>query len=444
MTSSKRRCMHRRGAAPSHRIVVLVVTGLVMLASTNSSMAAGFYLSSIGTPISVGSAGVGNVVNNVGPDAAWANPAGLTGIKRPTILAGATLIAPFAEWDEGVSEAGGTEGSNTGQPAVVPSLAYAQPLTDKWSFGFAFSALQGGGVDYGDAFVGRYAATEVLLQGVGATWSFGWQATDKLALGFGGSLVYTQFEQKIAINQSAVAPGTPDAKAEFKDLDDLGIQPILGLQYQLTDRWLLGLSWRGEFDAELDGNIRLKNLAPVVPIAGRGNLEIDWTNPQWVEAGFQFEVKPDRFLMFSMNWQEWSEFSSNQLSIDASNPAVPPIGVVLDRQFDDTWGVGIAYGVTQGIMGEGEPASGWIFGASYETSPVSDGKRTIDLPFDENIRLSTGYFRHGKGKYNWSVQGQLQIFGDNRVDQTAQGARFSGEFDDFIVAFLSATLRFNN
>ena len=444
MTNFKQCAGPRQSVTPGRRITALAAGGLMLLASVNTAMAAGFYLSSIGTPISVGSAGVGNVVNNVGPDAAWSNPAGLTGIKRPVILAGATVIAPFAEWDEGVSEAGGTEGSNTGQPAVVPSLAYAQPLTDKWSFGFAFSALQGGGVDYGDAFVGRYAATEVLLQGVGATWSFGWQATDKLALGFGGSLVYTQFEQKIAINQSAVAPGTPDAKAEFKDLDDLGIQPILGLQYQLTDRWLLGLSWRGEFDAELDGNIRLKNLAPGVPIAGRGNLEIDWTNPQWVEAGFQFEVKPDRFLMFGMNWQEWSEFSSNKLSIDASNPLAPPIAGVLDRQFDDTWGVGIAYGVTQGIMGAGEPASGWIFGASYETSPVSDGKRTIDLPFDENIRLSTGYFRHGKGKYNWSVQGQLQIFGDNRVDQTAQGARFSGEFDDFIVAFLSATLRFNN
>lgn len=442
MTCSENRCSHRHRGTSGGGIAALIAGGLIALAAANTAKAAGFYLSAIGTPISVGSAGVGNVINNVGPDAAWANPAGLTGIKRPTILTGATLITPFAEWDEGVSEAGGTEGSNTGQPAVVPSVAYAQPLTDKWSFGFAFSALQGGGVDYGDAFVGRYGATEVLLQGVGATWSFGWQATDKLALGFGGSLVYTQFEQKIAINQSAVAPGTPDGKVEFKDLDDLGIQPVLGLQYQLTDRWLLGLSWRGEFDAELEGNIRLKNLA--VPIPGRGNLEIDWDNPQWVEAGFQYEVTPDHFLMFGMNWQEWSEFSSNQLSIDASNPAVPPIPVVLDRQFDDTWGFGIAYGVKQGIMSSGEQVSGWIFGASYETSPVSDGKRTIDLPFDESIRLSTGYFRHGEGKYNWSVQGQLQIFGDSRVDQTIQGARFSGEFDPFIVGYISATLRFDN
>jgi len=51
---------------------------------------------------------------------------------------------------------------------------------------------------------------------------------------------------------------------------------------------------------------------------------------------------------------------------------------------------------------------------------VSDGKRTIDLPFDESVRLSAGFFRSGREGFDWSVQGQLQFFGDSRVDQVAQ------------------------
>jgi long-chain fatty acid transport protein len=415
----------------------------LLLAWTGQSLAAGFYLSSVGTPRSTGTAGVLNVTNNTGPDSAWANPAGLTGIKSPVIVAGTTVIAPFAEWDAGISEAGGVEGTNTGDPALAPALFYAQPLTDKWSFGFGFSALQGGGVDYGDAFVGRYSATEVLLQGVGATWSFGYKATDKLSLGFGGSVVYTQFDQKIAINQGAIVAGAPDAKVEFKDLDDIGIQPIVGLQYAITPNLLFGMSFRDEFDAELEGNIRFKNLAAGVPLPRGGSLEVDWTNPRWLEAGLAWKAGERRFIAIAGNWQEWSEFSDNTLGIDLTGAAVN--SVILDRQFDDTWGIGVSFG-----RQEYDPAladvnsSGWAFGVSYETSPVSDGKRTADLPFDESWRVAAVYFRNRPQTWDWSVSGTLQYVGDARLDQTAQGARFTGEFDPFIVLYLSGTIRFDN
>ena len=90
------------------------------------------------------------------------------------------------------------------------------------------------------------------------------------------------------------------------------------------------------------------------------------------------------------------------------------------------------------------PQSGFLFGVAYESSPVSDGKRTIDLPFDESLTFSAGYFRQRRDTYDWSVGGSLQLFGDNRVDQTAQGFRFSGEFKDFYAVYLTATLRFIN
>lgn len=106
--------------------------------------AAGFYISEVGTRLSLGTAGAGNVTNTFGPDAAWANPAGLVSVESGTMFGGLQLIVPTMKFDMDVAEKGGREGGNAGDPAVVPSFYYSQALTENWHFGFGFCALQGG------------------------------------------------------------------------------------------------------------------------------------------------------------------------------------------------------------------------------------------------------------------------------------------------------------
>ena len=110
----------------------------------------------------------------------------------------------------------------------------------------------GGGVDYGDNFVGRYNAIDVALTGLGATWSLGHQLTDRLSWGIGGTVVQTQYQQTIAVNQGAA----PDGRVAFRDLDDVGLQGVFGLQYEFTERLMFGATYRSEFDAKLEGNVK--------------------------------------------------------------------------------------------------------------------------------------------------------------------------------------------
>jgi long-chain fatty acid transport protein len=68
-------------------------------------------------------------------------------------------------------------------------------------------------------------------------------------------------------------------------------------------------------------------------------------------------------------------------------------------------------------------------GVAYDTSPVDDKDRTIDLPLDEQLKFSFGYAKAGRGNWRHAISASAMWFGDGEVDQIAQGARFKGEFD---------------
>ncbi|UCC14446.1 MAG: outer membrane protein transport protein, partial [Gammaproteobacteria bacterium] len=137
-------------------------------------------------------------------------------------------------------------------------------------------------------------------------------------------------------------------------------------------------------------------------------------------------------LFLSGNWQQWSEFSDNQLIIDTDAGNRP---VTLDRDWDDTWAVAVGFGNV-------DYYEGWSVGVAYESSPADDDVRTIDFPVEENWKFSLAHGRRNESGRGWSLGATLQVFGDAKVDQTSQRVRFAGEFDDFYVLFVGATLVF--
>ncbi len=84
--------------------------------------------------------------------------------------------------------------------------------------------------------------------------------------------------------------------------------------------------------------------------------------------------------MANADWEEWSEFSDNYLFCRGWRTGP---GAALDREWKDTWHAGIAVRVMWVTR-----STTWAF--SYDSSPVSDGKRTIDLPMDAQFKFSAG------------------------------------------------------
>jgi len=412
-----------------------------LLTVTNAAIGAGFYSPSVGTPGSLGTAGVANPTNTRGADASWTNPAGMTGIDQQHILSGFQLIVPSVKFNaESVQNNAvlpgrlgpvrGDNGGNAAEIAPVPSFFYVRPLSDRLRFGFSSTAPLGGGVDYGSDFVGRYAIRDVTLAGVALTPSLAYRVTDRLSIGAGVSVIYTTLDQSIAIRQGAPDPAL-DGRVKFENLDDWGVQGVIGLTYAFSDRLLLGIVYRSEMDTDLEGDVKFEGLRnPQLAALLPSSVKISWTNPQWLEAGLRYRMDGNTQLYINAGWQEWSKFSENELSF--RNDRV----VVSDRNWDDTWQAGI------GAVRVLSPKSVVSVGFSYESSPVKDAYRTLDFPVDEQWKLSAAYGWKHNDALAFSLGATLSFVGDAALEQTAQRVTVRGDYDTNFVAVVGGTLRY--
>ncbi len=413
------------------RLGVFLIT--IFLGLSQNSYGGGFYLPEVGSPGSVGTAGVANVVNNFGTDSALTNPAGMTGLYSDQVLFGNQVLIPWQEFDSSIAEAGGNDGGNAGVLAVVPGFYGVKTLGDKFRLGFSVAGPVGGGFDFRDNFVGRYQAYKSSINGIAFSPSVGYRIGDKLSLGVGVSALYTIFNEEIAVNQ---APA-PDGKVKFDDLDDWSAQGFLGLTFQITHKLMLGALYRSKSDVDVEGKIDFKNIAN--PIENRitsnlNNAKISFDYPQVVRLGFKYEATDNMTLFADFDWEDWSQFSENKLSVDGTGPVT--IVDTIERNWKDTYHVGL------GMLFNLDDDYRLSAGVAYDTSPVDDDDRTIDLPLDEQVKFSLGYATRGESKWGHAISASAMWLGDAKVDQVAQGARFKGEFDTNWIFIIGANLQY--
>ena len=408
-----------------------------MLFASTTAYAGGAYLSELGTPGSVGTAGVSNVTNTLSADAAFTNPAGMTSIDESVGLAGIQLLIPTIRFDSEIATAGGDDGGNAGFVSAIPSAFAVKPLGEDWRFGLGITAPLGGGVDYGENFVGRYQAQKSVLMGLGISPAVAYKVNDKLSLGGGISFVYSKLDLDIAINQPA---GIPDGRVRIDSIDDWGYQGFFGAMFKASDKLTLGAIYKTESDVELSGDIKIEDIQ--IPFINEvtsslNNVEVDFSYPQMFKVGFKYELTDSTLLLMDFDWEEWSAFGATRLGISGdSNLAILQ---TFDRNWKDTWHVGLA--MIHSLKDDFSELVSW--GISYDSSAVSDRDRTADLPVDEQVRLSAAYGKTISEQFDFALGTTFLWLGKGKMDQEAGGERFKGEFSTNNIVFLSATLNYH-
>jgi len=415
---------------PLKRVIIISIIFLLTVAPAFSG---GIYLSEMGSPLSVGTAGVANVTNTIGPDSVYTNPAGMTGIDKDKAIAGFQLLIATNRFDSDVATAGGSDGGNAGSVVAIPSLFAVKVLDDGWRLGLGITAPLGGGVDYGKDFVGRYQAQKSELAVIGISPAVAYQVNDKLSLGGGVSFLYTSMDLHFALNQPG--PLSSDGQVRMDGLDDWGYQGFVGATYKATDRLTLGAVYRSEADVELEGDIEFNDVTvpPINAITSQFNkAKIDFTYPQLVQFGVKYKLTDDTLLMADIDWEDWSAFGDTRLGLSGDSSVLQSF----DRDWDDTWHFGVALAHR---LSENQAVTA---GVGYDSSPVSDSKRTADLPVDEQLRFSAAYGNEFTDQWGIALGGTFVWMGEGKMDQVAQGERFTGDFSTNNLIFLSATLKY--
>lgn len=199
------------------QILWLIGTCLFLFLINTSATAGGLYISEIATPASLGTVGVANVVNNMGVDSAYTNPAGMTGLEKDAILTGFQLALPTLRFDSSLAEAGGSDGGNAGFVSAIPAFYLVKIVSDNFRLGLSTIAPLGGGVDYGDDFIGRYQVNRAVLSGAAISPSLGYKINDSFSIGAGTSIIYSLLDQDISIRQPR---GLPDGEVRINRIDD--------------------------------------------------------------------------------------------------------------------------------------------------------------------------------------------------------------------------------
>jgi long-chain fatty acid transport protein len=361
---------------------ILSVLGLLMTAA--AGQAGGLYLYEIGSP-DVGLAAAGYAARAQDASTAFTNPAGMTRLKQPSLMAGAQpmyLNIDFST-DSNTTVPGASGDSNGWMPAG--GLFYVHPVNDRLAFGLAANGYFGLALDYQDNWVGRYYVQDTTLQAAAIQPAIAWQVNDQLSVGAGVAMVYGMLEEKLAINR--VLDDLPDGRLKLED-EDLAVQFNLGVLYEPVAGTRFGLTYLSKADLDFSDKADVSGFGPTLEgIFGLGSRTIDlgMTMPQAVMFSVYHELNDRLALMANLGWQDWSEFGKVEVSVSNTRA-----DLTTDLTYDDTWHVafGAQYRVSEPLL--------LTAGIAYDSAMLDEKDLTPTLPVGETWRFGFGTL------YEWS------------------------------------------
>lgn len=361
----------------SFRSPGLALCGLLLSLTSLEAQSGGPSSPGVASP-DAARAGAGASAHARDASTAYHNPAGLTRLGLVDVMVGLQTSLRNTQFDLDASSSGLT-GSIDGEneiPGLSGALYLAFPLGDRLAGGFSINSPVQASFEQDPDWVGRYFTTEVDLNTLQVGPSLSLQILEMLRVGAGVHAQYLTYHEELAINNSLDGSNL-DGKADFEG-DDWGFGFQLGILVEPLEGTRVGLTYRSEVSFDLDGSVSFDRLGPslsgsVTP----SRFDDDVTLPRSINLGLFHQLTGEVALLVDLGWTDWSAFDRDPttLELNAAN---------LERAWKDTYhvAVGFQYRLLELLLIQG--------GVAYDSSPVSDRRRTADLPVDEQLRLAIG------------------------------------------------------
>lgn len=422
---------------PSIATLRQIFAALGLLAIVAQGHGAALGVREFGAPLN-GSAGAGWAALGEDASTAATNPAAMTRLKQSEFLAGPQLLVVDIKFDTVQSSFGGGNGGNAGGVVPAGGLFYVHKVNRDLALGVSAGSYLGFGFEFDDDWAGRYHVTKGEVVTLAAGPSVGYRLNDRWSIGGSVFALYGELDQRAAINNSVTDPGTPDGEIRFEQ-DDWAFGGTLGVLYEPLAGTRFGLNARSKTELDLEDAVRVRglgsNLGGLLSLTGVLGSEVDMemSLPRAVTLSGYHELNDKLALMANLAWENWSEFGQVGITLNSATSR----SFEQDRNFKDTWHVALG--------GRYRYGSDWILsaGLAYDSSPVDDADRTIDLPLDRQIRVGIGAEYEKRDDFVLGFSYVYLDAGDAEVDQTGGplSGDIRGEFDRNAVHFLNVNAR---
>jgi long-chain fatty acid transport protein len=371
-------------------------------------------------------------------ESVFAAPAGMSRLEGTQMTVQGMLVRSLSSFDvdESKTAVDGGDPDNGDDPIIIPSVYYVRQLDDRWHAGISLTVPSGFGSDYGSEWSGRYETVDFSLVYIALTPAVSYRWNDQLSFGMGVGINYTSETSEVKIIQ-------PFKEGDGKitsDLDGVGVNVTLSMLYEFTPQTRAGIAWTSDSDADLEGNVRLRNLNPVFDQVARElgirniNTEITNTLPQRVMAGVYHQFDSGNYFTVDGMWMKFSDFSVSNIELNGTD-----VNVDTPDIYDDI------YAFTAGM---GFPTDGRLtykVGAIYVSQGVDDEDRNFAIRIDEMWGVGAGVSYKLSNDRVVDLNATLMNTGEAPVDTGNQGATFTrvaGENDDPWAVLMELTYHF--
>ncbi|MFW6413731.1 MAG: OmpP1/FadL family transporter [Verrucomicrobiota bacterium] len=307
--------------------------------------------------------------------AVYYNPAGLTNLERPEAIGNFYL-----SYRKIYYEGQGTEERSDTPLSYFPTLFVGSPAEiggEKFFWGFGIYAPFGLGTEWDDDTAMSFTAEKGDIQLLNFNPTLAYKLTDRLSLGLG----VDYFVSKATLAQR---PGSGAMGVDIEGTGD-GLGYNLGVQWELTDKIVLGASYRSSVEVDYDGDIDIN------PGGLEGDVKTTIEYPEVVALGVSWQTTPRLRFEFDAEWSEWSVNETQVIHHDIPAALLPPplqSPMVQDRSWNDSWVymLGVEYELNDKWTLRG--------GYGFNETPVPTATATPYLPAGDIHALAAGAGYH--------------------------------------------------
>jgi len=308
-------------------------------------------------------------------ESVFAAPAGMSRLQGTRITVQGMVASSQSRFDvdESKTTVDGGDPDKGDSPVVIPSFYYVHQLNNRWHVGASLTIPTGFGSNYGSSWAGRYQTVDFSLVYVSLSPAVAYRVNDKLSLGFGVNINYTDESSEKKVAQ----PFTDEDGKLASDLDGVGVSVNLSMLYQFTPHTRAGIAWTSDSKADMEGNVRLRKLDPafdeIITDLGLKNINTKVTNtlPERVLAGIYHEFDSGRYVTLDGMWMRFSDFKITNLQLNGTDVSITQPDI-----YNDIWAVtaGAGFPVDKRLT--------WKVGGAYLSQAVDNQDRTLQMRLD--------------------------------------------------------------